>query len=147
MNIQFVKKDENAVTPSRANPRDIGMDLVAIKIHKTLPNGVVFYDTGISVSPPEGYHIEIVPRSSISKTGWMLANSVGVIDPDYTGNLLIALAPTSVSGQNSEFPLPLPFCVCQMVLRKAEYAEMVEVTELNSTERGDNGFGSTGARV
>lgn len=139
MKIQFVRKHDDAVTPTRAHFSDVGLDLTAIKEYKILPNGVVLYDTGIAVSPPPGYYIEIVPRSSMSKTGWMLANSVGTIDPSYTGNLFIALVRVVLNAPTPE----LPFCKCQMVLRKAEYAQMEEVQNLTNTVRGDGGFGST----
>lgn len=143
MSLKFVRKNTEAVVPSRAHPSDVGLDLVAIKKHKVFPNGVVLYDTGIAVSPPKGYFVEIVPRSSISKSGWMLANSVGTIDPSYTGNLYIALVRVD---DNSPEP-QLPFCLCQMVLRKAEYFDVEEVTVLHDTDRGDGGFGSTGNRT
>lgn len=141
--LQVLKRNENAIIPSRAHPLDIGLDLTAINKHKTLDNGVIMYDTGIAVKPPEGYYVEILPRSSISKTGWMLANSVGTVDPNYTGNLYIALAPVHPNVPEIE----LPFCKCQLVLRKAEYFDILEVAELSETDRGDGGFGSTGDRV
>lgn len=141
--IQVVKRNEKAIIPSRAHPSDIGMDLTAIKKHKTLANGIIMYDTGIAVTPPEGYYVEILPRSSISKTGWILANSVGTIDPNYTGNLYIALAPIHPDVPEIE----LPFCKCQIVVRKAEYFGISEVNELSETDRGDGGFGSTGERT
>ena len=140
--IKVVRRHPDAIMPSRANTTDIGLDLVAINRHKTFPNGVVLYDTGLAVSPPPGYYIEIVPRSSISKTGWILANSIGTIDPSYTGNLFIALARIAGGAEEPK----LPFCVCQLVLRKAEYADVQEVSDLKDTERGNGGFGSTGAR-
>lgn len=143
MKIKFVRRHDDAVVPSRAHYSDVGLDLTAIKEHKVLDNGVVLYDTGIAVTPPDGYYIEIVPRSSMSKTGWMLANSVGTIDPSYTGNLYIALVRVVHNA-----PAPdLPFCKCQIVLRKAEYAEMEEVGDLRDTVRGSGGFGSTGERT
>jgi dUTP pyrophosphatase len=141
--LQVVKTHENAIMPSRAHPLDIGLDLTAIKKHKTLPHGVIMYDTGIAVKPPEGYYIEILPRSSISKTGWMLANSVGTVDPNYTGNLYIALAPVHLDVPEIE----LPFCKCQLVVRKAEYLDVTEVSSLDDTDRGSGGFGSTGDRI
>lgn len=140
--IQVVKKNKNAIMPSRAHPLDIGLDLTAINKYKRLNNGVIMYDTGIAVKPPEGYYVEILPRSSISKTGWMLANSIGTVDPNYTGNLYIALAPVHPNVPEIE----LPFCKCQLVLRKAEYYDILEVNELSETDRGDGGFGSTGER-
>ena len=141
--LKICKKDKNAKIPSRAHPSDIGLDLTAIRKHKTLNHGVVMYDTGISVSPPDGYYVEILPRSSISKTGWMLANNVGTVDPNYTGNLYIALAPVHPNVPEIE----LPFCKCQLVVRKAEYMDVKVVNNLEKTDRGGGGFGSTGNRV
>jgi len=139
LKIKFVRNHNDAVIPSRAYPTDIGLDLTAIKEHKVLSNGVILYDTGIAVTPPNGYYIEIVPRSSMSKTGWMLANNIGIIDPTYTGNLLIALVRVVPDAPKLE----LPFCKCQMILRKAEYAEMEQVNQLVETDRNSGGFGST----
>ena len=142
--IKVVLRRPDAVMPSRANETDIGLDLVAVDKSKVFPNGAILYDTGLAVSPPPGHYIEIVPRSSISKTGWVLANSIGTIDPSYTGNLFVALARIAPDAKEPE----LPFCVCQLILRKAEYAGVQEVfdEDLENTERGAGGFGSTGAR-
>jgi len=145
MLIKCIKKDRNAVLPSKAHESDIGWDFVAIKKHKVINEDIIMYDTGIVAIPPKGYYLEILPRSSISKTGWMLANSVGTIDPDYRGNLYIVL--TRVVKNMPE--IELPFCKCQLVLRKIEKATLIEVTEeeIDITERGSGGFGSTGART
>ena len=142
MIINCVKRHKNAVIPSRAHNRDVGYDLTAIRRHKVFPNGVVLYDTGIAISPPESYYIEVVPRSSISKTGYMLANGVGTIDPDYTGNIYLALIKVVPDAPE----LTLPFTLCQFVLRKAYYGRVQEVTCLDDTDRGAGGFGSTGSR-
>jgi len=137
--VSFVKHSSDAITPCNANPSDVGYDLVAIKRVKKLGDKCVMYDTGISVSVPEGYYTEIVSRSSIVKTGWMLANGVGIIDPDYTGSLKICLIQIDPKAEELE----LPFKVCQLLIRKAEYATFVEVETLEKTIRGDGGFGST----
>ena len=127
---------------------DVGLDLTAVRKHKVYLNNaaretdtgvVVLYDTGIALTPPDGYYVEIVPRSSISKTGWMLANNTGVIDPTYNGNIYIALV--RVADHVDE--LPLPFCKCQLILRPALYPGMKEVGALGETKRGAGGFGST----
>ena len=142
MNIQFIQHSNEAIVPSRAHPSDIGLDLTAIGKEKVYDNGVILYDTKISVQPPTGYYLEILPRSSMSKTGWMLANSVGTLDPNYTGNLYIALVRVVPGAPEIE----LPFCKCQLILRKAEYANMEQVNKFCETDRGDGGFGSTGER-
>ena len=143
MEIQVEIRDTKAVVPSRANLSDIGLDLVAIRVHKTIGSNTVMFDTGIAVKPPKGYYLEIIPRSSLSKTGWMLSNSVGIVDPDYTGNLYIVLTRT----RDDADVLETPFCKCQLVLRKAEYANVTVVDKLETTVRGQGGFGSTGSRV
>ena len=142
MKLKFIKNLAEAVIPTRAHENDVGLDLVAVKEHKILKNGVILYDTGICVKPPTGYYIEIVPRSSISKTGWILANSVGTIDPDYTGNLFIALAKIN---KNAQKPVT-PFCLAQMVLRKIEYFDIEQIDFFEETKRGVGAFGSTGPR-
>ena len=145
MPIKCIRKDINAVLPTKAHESDIGWDLVAIREHKVINEDIIMYDTGIVAIPPKGYYLKILPRSSISKTGWMLSNSVGTIDPDYTGNLYIVLTRVVKSMPKIE----LPFCKCQLVLRKIEKASLVEVNheEIVMTERGNGGFGSTGNRT
>ena len=142
MNIKVVKTHKDAVIPSRVNDTDIGLDLVAIdKYKENIGNSTCnLYKTGIKVCPPQGYYLEIIPRSSISKSGWMLANSIGIIDPEYNGELLIPLIRI-----NDKAPEPeLPFRLCQLVLRKAYYPIPKQVNTLDETIRGDGCFGSTG---
>ena len=137
--IKFVMDDKKSVVPTKAHPSDIGYDLTAIGVYKVVSERVTLYETGIKVESPPGYYVEILPRSSISKTGYMLANSVGVIDPSYRGTLKIALIQVDCSFR----PLELPFTLCQLVLRKAEYSDIKIVNSLNDTVRGDGGFGSS----
>ena len=137
--IKYVVHDDRAVIPTRAHPSDIGYDLTAIDVFKSISDRITLFETGIAVSPPEGYYLEILPRSSMSKTGYMLANSVGTIDPSYTGTLKIAL----IKVDDNMPDIKLPFRRCQLVMRKAEYGGLKEVESLLSTERGSGGFGST----
>lgn len=137
--VKFVKLDPHAVTPTKGTPYSIGYDLTAINVYKKISDKTTLYDTGLAIEPPPGYYTEIVPRSSISKTGYMLSNSVGQIDWDYRGKLLIAFTKVDDSMPDIE----LPFVKCQLVLRKAEYYDMNETEKLYETERGDGGFGST----
>ena len=143
MIIKCVRNHKDAILPSRAYDTDVGYDLTAIRKYKVFDNGVTLYDTGLVISPPAGYYIEIVPRSSISKTGYMLANSVGTIDPGYTGNLYIALVKVVPDAPE----LQLPFTKCQFVLHKVYHGDIKEVDNIHSTDRGGGGFGSTGSRI
>ena len=88
--ITYLIKDERSVIPTKAYYNDIGYDLTVIDVYKQISDNVTIYETGIAVSPPDGYYLEIASRSSLSKSGYMLANSIGIIDPSYTGTLKIA---------------------------------------------------------
>ena len=87
--IWFKKLDPSAVAPSRAKEGDAGYDLVAIDDGTVDADGFIQYRTGLSIDPPQGYHTEIWPRSSISKYDLALANSIGLVDNGYRGELLV----------------------------------------------------------
>ena len=137
--IRIQKTHEQAVVPKAATEGDVGYDLTAIKFVKQLTDNTYMWDTCVCVEPPVGYYTEIVPRSSIVKSGWFLSNSVGVIDQGYRGSLKICL--TCIHDST---PMPsLPFTLCQLILKKAEPVVFELVDDLSSTTRGDGGFGST----
>lgn len=137
--VKFVKTSEKAVTPTRGTPDSVGFDLTAISVVKRFGSRTTLYDTGIKVQPPFGYYTEIVPRSSLVKTGYVLSNSVGIIDNDFRGNLLIALTKVDDSLPDLE----LPFTRCQLILRRHEDYVCIETDSLEDTIRGEGGFGST----
>jgi dUTP pyrophosphatase len=138
--LKFIKTDSRAITPTRAHPTDIGYDLTIIDIWKVLSDKTIIFETGIAVQPPPGKYIEILPRSSITNTGLMLANSVGIIDPSYSGSLKIA-----VRLIDSSIKIPdIPFCKFQIVMRTADLYDIEEVQTFNKTDRGDGCFGSSG---
>ena len=141
-----------AVMPTKAQPSDIGYDLTIIS-RETILTGtwhgrvmdpeVLLFDTGICVEPDNGYYVEVVPRSSLSKTGYIMANSVGIIDPTYRGTIKVALIKIDKFAPD----VPLPYRGFQLVVRKAESADFVCTdSELSSTVRGSGGFGSTNAQ-
>ena len=137
--IIFKKHVNNAVIPTRAGENEIGYDLTIVEKKQFINNITVVYDTGISVQPPEGYYTEIVPRSSLVKTGWMLANSVGIIDPTYRGTLKIVMI--KIYQEAEDFILP--FVKFQLIVRKIYTPEILVADILDETERGEGGFGST----
>ena len=139
--LRFKKCEPDAVIPTKAYPSDTGYDLTLIRVSKDMSRGrqtIIMFDTGIAVCPPDGYYTEVVPRSSISKTGYMLANSVGIIDASYRGSIKVVL-----KGDETLKNLALPYKGFQLILRKLEEAEVVEVDDLDDTVRGEGGFGST----
>lgn len=134
------KTDKNAVIPSKSKASDIGYDITIIKKEKELLNNIVLYDTGIKVRVKHGFYAEVVPRSSLSKSGYMLVNSIGIIDPSYTGNIFIALIKILPDAQEIKFP----FKCCQLIFRQQFHLNIIEVVEdFGETSRGEGGFGST----
>jgi deoxyuridine 5'-triphosphate nucleotidohydrolase len=141
---KFLKHDKNAVIPSKHRISDVGYDLTIIKLVKKLGEKTFMYDTCISVQPEFGYYTKIVPRSSLVKSGYMLSNSIGIIDPGYTGTLKIVL--TRVDESIPE--LTLPFKCCQLIIDRNIHYELEEETEyaFDTTSRSSGGFGSTNSK-
>ena len=139
--IKVYKTDKDAVIPSKAFEEDAGYDLTIIKKIKDFNSKTTLYDTGIKIEIDEGYYTEIVPRSSISKFGYILANNIGIIDNHYRGNLMIALTKIADDAPDIVFP----FKCCQLIVRKQIFSDLYEITDdnLSSTIRNDGGFGST----
>lgn len=139
MKLCFKKLRPDAVVPEQKTAFASGFDLTCIATAKVIGHRTTLYHTGLAVMPPHGYHTEIFPRSSIVKTGYILANSIGLIDNDYRGELLVAL--TKVDETLPD--LVPPFCLTQLVLRKSESFQVELVEDLTTTVRGHGGFGST----
>ncbi len=138
---RFIRTDESAIVPSKTNWSDVGFDLSIIKKVKDFNSKTALYDTGIKIELDFGYYAEIVPRSSISKYGYILANSVGIIDNSYRGNLMIALTKIADDANEIEYP----FKCCQLLFKKQVYVSMKEIKNdnLEATKRNTGGFGST----
>ncbi len=130
--------------PKRGHKSDAGIDLTAMSVEQKRPD-VFFFDTGISVQMSDGYYVEIVPRSSITKTDFILANSVGIIDPDYRGRILIPLRYVGSDDAMKAAERLLLKRIAQMLVRKLESCQIEIVESLENTVRGKGGFGSTGS--
>jgi len=135
------KTDKAAVIPSKSKTSDAGYDLTLIKEEKKWLNNITLYDTGIKIRVNHGLYAEVVPRSSLSKSGYMLANSVGIIDNNYNGNIYVALIKVDPTAPD----IQLPFRCCQLIFRQQVYVNMVETSKpFDETSRNEGGFGSTG---
>lgn len=137
----FIKTDVNAVSPTKTNWSDVGYDLSIIKKVKDINSRTSLYDTGIKIQLDFGYYSEIVPRSSIIKSGYILSNNVGIIDNSYRGNLMIALTKIADDAIEIEYP----FRCCQLIFKKQIYVNLEEIVDgnLEETKRNEGGFGST----
>jgi dUTP pyrophosphatase len=130
---------EDAVAPIKSRVSDSGYDLTILEKVKSY-GPIELYDTGIRISVPYGIYMDLVPRSSIIKQGYILANSVGVIDRSYRGNIMVPLIKIDSSAQE----LRCPNRIVQLIPRPIFHMQVVEVEDIEETERGDNGFGSSG---
>lgn len=136
--IKFKALHPNAVLPSRVHIFDAGLDLTAVSM--TESDLFIEYDTGIAVAIPEGYVGLVVPRSSVTKTGMMLGNSVGIIDSQYTGPIKIRY---KVLDDDSR-PYSPGDRIAQLVVVPILLDDGMFVDELPVSLRGSGGFGSTG---
>lgn len=141
MKIQIKKLDAKAIVPQYATKLDAGMDLTAIS--KTIvdenDHGYIEYGIGLAMAIPEGFYGEIVPRSSISKTGMILANAPGTIDAGYRGEIKLRFKAVKNSKQYE-----IGDRIAQIIIKEFPKVEFEEVENLEETDRGEGGFGSTG---
>jgi dUTP pyrophosphatase len=103
----------------------------------------VIIRTGLKIAIPEGYELQIRPRSGLAaKNGITLTNSPGTIDSDYRGEVMIIVLNTS----REPFVIQHGDRICQAVVNKVEQALFEEVESVDETERGEGGLGSTGVK-
>ena len=140
MKVKIKKLHSAAVIPTYAKSGDAGMDLVATKIISNTTFDVT-YGTDIALEIPEGFVGLVFPRSSIRKYELILSNSVGVIDSGYRGEIQATFK--KENGLDS-LAYKVGDRICQITIIPHPTIEFEEVNELNNTERGQGGFGSTG---
>ena len=140
MKVKIKKLHSDAVIPTYAKSGDAGMDLVATKIISNTTFDVT-YGTDIALEIPEGFVGLVFPRSSIRKYELILSNSVGVIDSGYRGEIQATFK--KENGLDS-IAYKVGDRICQIMIIPHPTTEFEEVNELNNTERGAGGFGSTG---
>jgi dUTP pyrophosphatase len=145
MNLKIRLKDKTLM-PTRANPTDAGLDLRAA-VSKLLPSATpTLIDTGVSVQIPPGHVGLVFSRSGLAKHGVTLSNSVGVIDSDYRGNIMVSLI-CNVEHEREIFinrgDRIAQLVVVPIVLPQIQVVDEDDEEWLN-TARGTGGFGSTG---
>jgi dUTP pyrophosphatase len=144
MNIKIVNKSQHD-SPAYETSQSAGLDLRANLTESiTLkPLGRTLVKTGLFIELPEGYEAQVRPRSGLAyKKGITVLNSPGTIDADYRGEIGVILVNLSAE----EFIIENGERVAQMVISKHEQANWVEVEDLEVSERGAGGFGSTGVK-
>jgi len=138
IDVRIKKLTPEAVVPEYSKPGDAGLDLVATSKEDADADNTI-YGTGLVIEIPEGYMGLIFPRSSIWKRQMSLANSVGVIDSGYRGEVKVVMR-----REGSEDMYQVGDRIAQLVIMPYLRITFTEVEELGDTERGEGGFGSTG---
>lgn len=129
---------EDAQEPSRGSDEAAGYDLYSYESETVVPKQIKLIDTGISIRVPEGTYGRIAPRSSVSKKGILI--NAGVIDRDYRGPVKVMVHNLS----NNDYVINKNDRIAQLILEQIKTPPVELVEELDDTERGDGGFGSTG---
>jgi len=144
LRINFKKLNEHAKLPIKGSLHAACFDVYAASVKIERPNKMIV-GLGFATEIPKGYKGIIVPRSSLSKQNWVLANSIGIIDADYRGEWMVVFRCLGDMIYH-----PLPFGVgdrcAQIYFEQILDAEFVETENLSFTERGEGGFGSTGTK-
>lgn len=136
---------EGAVLP-KVSKGNAGIDLRVLTKNgepqvEIAPNETYIFNTGIKMNIPEGFYVEIVPRSSTGiKKHLRLMNTCGILDSSWKGETLVAMhnfGKEPVVVENNER-------LCQMIIHKVHYFEIEEVQDVGTSNRGEKGIGSTG---
>lgn len=155
LTVKVKKLHKDAIIPQYAKHGDAGLDLTATSC-RVDKYGNVTYGTGLAFEIPEGYVGLIFPRSSISKQGLTLTNSVGVIDSGYRGEVMFKFKP--LIGEFNQLSIMHKYSVFadktniykvgerigQIIIIPFPQVELIEAAELSETDRGEGGFGSSG---
>lgn len=127
--------------PAYATSGAAGMDIVSAENITLRPGSRHAVPTGFAVAIPSGYEIQVRPRSGLAlKHGVTVPNTPGTIDSDYRGELKVIM----INHSDDNFPIQRGDRIAQLVLSPVTQGAWEEVNELDDTERGAGGFGSTG---
>ena len=139
MEVKIKRLHKDSVIPCYAKDGDAGLDLTATRVWSD-DDGNVCYGTGLAFEIPRGYVGLLFPRSSNAKKDLILSNSVGVLDSNYRGEVMLKFKPQKQGGKMYE----VGERIGQIIIMPYPQIEFIEVEELSETNRGDGGFGSTG---
>ena len=139
--LRVKKLSESAVLPIRGSSGAAGYDLTSTESHVILPGHRAVVGTGLAIEVPEGTYGRVAPRSGLAvKSGIQVG--AGVVDSDYRGEVKVVLF--NQDHTNTYIVNP-GYRIAQLILEKIECPAVEEIKdELDITERGDGGFGSTG---
>ena len=143
--IKIKKNFSDVITPKYETPGSSGMDIAAYTEQDVIinPGDNALIPTGFSLSIPQGYEVQIRPRSGLAaKKKITVLNTPGTIDADYRGEIKVIL----INLGKEKFSVKKGERIAQMVVSPVIQAQLEEVLELSVTDRGAGGFGSTGTK-
>ena len=139
--VKVKKNNDLAKLPKVASPGDAGLDLFSIDDTIIKPGEIVLIHTGLNIELPHGTEAQIRPRSGLAlKHGITVLNTPGTIDEGYRGEIGVIL----INHGQEDFRVKVHTKIAQMVVKPTYEVEFKEVEVLESSDRGENGFGSSG---
>ena len=142
VNVHIKLLDPELPAPAYAKPGDAGADLRSRVDSELEPGERALVPTGVAIALPEGYVGLVHPRSGLAtKNGITIVNAPGTVDSGYRGELMVTLLNTD---KTKSFHVQRGDRIAQLVIQKYEHATFTVVDELEQTERGSSGFGSSG---
>ncbi|WP_314690684.1 dUTP diphosphatase [uncultured Rothia sp.] len=142
VNVHIKLLDPELPAPAYAKPGDAGADLRSRIDFELEPGERALVPTGVAIALPEGYVGLVHPRSGLAiKNGITIVNAPGTVDSGYRGELMVTLLNTD---KTKSFHVQRGDRIAQLVIQKYEHATFTVVDELDQTERGSSGFGSSG---
>ena len=142
VNVHIKLLDPELPAPAYAKPGDAGADLRSRSDFELEPGERALVPTGVAIALPEGYVGLVHPRSGLAiKNGITIVNAPGTVDSGYRGELMVTLLNTD---KTKSFHVQRGDRIAQLVIQKYEHATFTVVDELEQTERGSSGFGSSG---
>merc|ERR1712110_1366426 len=137
--LKFAKLTEHAFAPKKGSKLAAGYDLHSAYDYEIPPHGKVIAKTDIQICVPDGTYGRIAPRSGLAAKNFIDIGA-GVVDEDYRGNVGVVM----FNHADAEFVVKKGDRIAQLVCEKIAYPELEVLETLDSTERGEGGFGSTG---
>lgn len=140
--LKIKKTDKNAIIPTRGTKYSAGYDLYSCEEGVIEANNMGKINIGLSLIIPNNFYGRIAPRSGLTLKN-KLNVGAGVVDSDYRGNISVIL----FNHSNENFEYKIGDRVAQLIIEKIALLDIEEINELDKTDRGENGFGSTGVSL
>jgi dUTP pyrophosphatase len=141
LKVKIKRLDEHAVIPKYQTSEAAGFDLHSTMKVMLHPGERALICTGLAMEIERGYELQIRPRSGLAyKYGITVLNAPGTIDSDYRGEIKVLM----INSSNETFSIQRDERIAQGVIQAVVQAQFEEVKELNDSDRGEGGFGSTG---